>query len=156
EGVTAAAEGRTVAADDRMLVDKEDAEPGACQQVRADQPADAGTDHDGVIRGIEPAGGADRCETAPHSHPLPSASSPRRPPAWPGSSGRFRPYCSCASTISPVAIAAPIDSSPASAVAAAISANRGAPPAPAQPSICRHSPLVPRCVPPPTVPTVSD
>ena len=53
-------------------------------------------------------------------------------------------------------MAAPIESSPASRVAATISANFGACPAPAQPSISRHSRLVPHCVPPPTVATVSD
>src|ERR1700687_4864225 len=70
--------------------------------------------------------------------------------------GRLRPYISCALTNSPLASAAPIDSSPASSVAAAISASFGAPPAPAQPSISRHSRAVPWPVPPPTVATVSD
>src|ERR1700732_450956 len=73
-----------------------------------------------------------------------------------GAGGRLRPYISWADTNSPLASAAPIDSSPASSVAAAISASFGAPPAPAQPSISRHSRAVPRPVPPPTVATVSD
>src|SRR5579864_1070410 len=73
-----------------------------------------------------------------------------------GGEGLLRPYISCAATNSPLASAAPIESSPASRVAAAISASFGAPPAPAQPSISRHSRAVPPPVPPPTVATVSD
>ena len=68
----------------------------------------------------------------------------------------MRPYVSCASTISPLAMAPAMESSPASTVAAAISASFGALPAPAQPIVSRHSRAVPRAVPPPTVATVSD
>src|SRR3989442_3653241 len=53
-------------------------------------------------------------------------------------------------------MAAAIDNSPASSVAATISANLGACPGPAQPRIVRHSWAVPSPVPPPTVATVND
>jgi hypothetical protein len=53
-------------------------------------------------------------------------------------------------------IAPAIDNSPASTAAATISANFAACVAPAQPSMFRHSALVPSIVPPPTVATVND
>src|SRR6185503_2753461 len=51
EGVAFAAERAAVTAGHVMLLDEQNSEPLANQEVRADQPADAGTDDDRVVRG---------------------------------------------------------------------------------------------------------
>ena len=132
-----------VAADHVVLLDDEDAQPGAGEEVGANEAADAGAGDDGVVR-------------LRRSASLEAAERPRHRSAPSAAAGRLRPYFSWAATNSPLAIAAAIEISPARSVAATISANLRAHPAPAHPSTSRHSRLVPSAVPPPTVATVSD
>src|SRR5262249_41826560 len=145
EGVAAPPEGAAVATHHVVLLDQQHRQPLPGEQVGRDQAADAGADHHRVVGRVGQA--AERPERPLHGSPPPARSAS----GW----GRLRPSPSWAATNSALEIAPPIDSSPASRVAAAISASRGAPPGPAQPSISRHSRPVPSPVPPPTVATVS-
>src|SRR6185503_11596786 len=140
ERKTLATEGAAIAADHVMLFNEQHAQPFTRQKICADQTADTGSDNHGIVRSLR------RLAAQSFEQPFHNAFN----------FGRFRPYVSCAATNSPLAIAAPIESSPASNVAQMISANLPARPLPAQPRISKHSRLVPSAVPPPTVATVND
>src|SRR5215212_1000354 len=140
KGKAFAPESAAITTDHVMLLDQQYSQSFTRQQACADQSPNAGPDYHDIVRPLRRLA-SQPCEKAFHD-------------AF--NFGLLRPYVSCAATNSPLAMAAPIESSPARSAAQMISANLPAWPVPAQPKISRHSRLVPRAVPPPTVATVSE
>ena len=106
ETITGAAEGAAITTHHVVLLDQQDGGAQSGQLHGGKKPADARADHYHVVRG----GGFPVAQAAKGAFQVEA-------------SGRLRPYISWAATNSPLAIAAPIESSPASKVAATISAS---------------------------------